>query len=177
VGAVDKRPSGLYRARWREFPGGPQKSATFTKKTKAEEFLRGVETDLARGVYVDPTLGRQSFGEYADAWAALQPWRPSTRARVGSLMSKHVRPGLWNRPIGKIRTSEIQAWTTGLAAPPTSLAPSTVESAYRLVAAIFKAAIADRVIAAPGPAAGVRLASRTGELLVPLTVVQVRAIS
>lgn len=37
--SIDKRPSGQYQARWREVPGGPQKTATFDRKIDAQRHL------------------------------------------------------------------------------------------------------------------------------------------
>jgi integrase len=46
------------------------------------------------------------------------------------------------RPLASIRTSEIPAWVKGL-----PLAPSSAEGAYRLLAALFIAAVQDRLVA------------------------------
>ena len=36
MASIDKRPDGRYRARWREYPNGPQKTKTFARKRDAE---------------------------------------------------------------------------------------------------------------------------------------------
>jgi integrase len=174
MASVEKRPDGRWRARWREYAGGPQHSRHFPKKVEAERFLDVVRGDLARGVYVDPNAGRRiAFGVYATEWASAQPWRQSTRDRVASVLRVHLAPTFGARPIGSIRSSEVQAWATGLA---DRLAPSTVEAAYRLLSTIMRAAVADRVLGR-SPAEGVRLARRDGVLLVPLTVEEVRTVA
>ncbi len=61
MASIDKRADGRYRARWREHPGGPQKTRHFTKKADADRFLDGVRGDLARGVYIDPSDGKMLF--------------------------------------------------------------------------------------------------------------------
>jgi hypothetical protein len=43
VASIDKRPDGRYRTRWRESPGGPQKTRHFDRKGDAQQFLDGVE--------------------------------------------------------------------------------------------------------------------------------------
>jgi integrase len=174
MASVEKRPDGRWRAQWREFPGGPRKARHFAKKVDAERFLDVVRGDLARGEYVDPNAGRRTtFGDYATSWMAVQPWRQSTRDRSSSVYRVHLEPRFGDRPIGSIRSSEVQAWATGLA---DTLAPATVEGAFRLLAAIFRAAIVDRVLAR-SPADGVRLHRRDGVLLVPLTLEDVRALA
>jgi len=39
--SIDKRQDGHYRARWREYPGGPQKTKQFSRKKEAEIFVKG----------------------------------------------------------------------------------------------------------------------------------------
>jgi hypothetical protein len=57
MASIDRRPDGQWRARWREYPGGPQKSQHFGRKVDAERHLDIIRGDLARGVYVDPKKG------------------------------------------------------------------------------------------------------------------------
>ncbi len=63
MASIDKRSDGQYRARWREYPGGPQKVRHFARKRDAELFLDAIRGDLAHGMYVDPAGGRTLFQE------------------------------------------------------------------------------------------------------------------
>ena len=54
MASIDKRPDGRYRARWREYPGGPQKVRHFARKRDADQFLDAIRGDSAHGTYVDP---------------------------------------------------------------------------------------------------------------------------
>jgi integrase len=83
MASIDKRPNGTYRARWREYAGGPQKTRAFPRKIDAERFLDGIRGDMARGAYVDPEAGRQTFEAFADEWAAGQDWKATTREGWG----------------------------------------------------------------------------------------------
>jgi integrase len=78
MASIDRRSDGKWRARWREYPGGPQKTKHFARKIDAQQFLDGVSGDLARGAYIDPNAGRQSFRAFADEWAAAQDWKATT---------------------------------------------------------------------------------------------------
>jgi integrase len=114
-----------------------------------------------------------TFKEYTEAWAAVQPWRPTTRRRVDSAIRTHLVPALGARPIGNIRPTEVQAFVTRLSR---THEPSTVRTTYALLRSVFKAAVRDRVIAA-SPCVGVALpASRRKAMTVP-TITDVRAIS
>ena len=39
MASVDRRPNGQWRARWQEYPGGPQKYEIFDWKVDAQRFL------------------------------------------------------------------------------------------------------------------------------------------
>lgn len=71
-----------------------------------------------------------------------------------------------------MRPSEVQAWVKGRAEV---LAPATVEVAYRYLAAIFAAAVEDRLIPAT-PCKGVRLPKVEAAQVVPLATEAVEAL-
>ena len=144
MASIDKRSDGRYRARWREYPGGPQRTKHFSRKIDAERFLDGVRGDLARGVYIDPDAGNVTFKEYAEAWRTMQVHRASTATSVEQQLRLHVYPTIGDRPLSSVRPSDIQALVRGLSE---HLAPGTVEVVYGRVAAVFKAAVRDRLIA------------------------------
>lgn len=139
-----------WRVRWRL--NGEQQSQTFRTKSEAQAWASMVEADLARGVALDPLGSRVTFTEYADAWAAngAGAWRRGTRDGHHANLA---RVTFGARRLTAIRPTEIQAWVTALAG---SYAPSTVESSYRTVAAVFRAAVDDRLIPVT-PCKGIRL--------------------
>jgi integrase len=143
VASIDRRPDGRWRARWREYPGGPQKSQHFGRKLDAERHLDIIRGDLARGVYVDPKKGRVTFKAFAEEWRVIQPHRPGTATSVEQDLRLHIYPALGDRPLTSIRRSHVQALATSLE----QLAPSTRQRVYGRVTAVFRAAIRDRLIA------------------------------
>lgn len=173
MASIDKRPDGRYRARWREYPGGPQKTRQFARKGDAQRFLDAVCGDLAHGAYVDPAGGRRLFRDYAEQWRTAQVHRPTTAASVETFLRLHAYPELGGRPIGSVRRSEIQAWVKALTGV---LAPGAVELVYRWVSAIFKAAVGDRLIAS-SPCIRIALPKRNDAEVVPLTVTEVQALA
>jgi hypothetical protein len=36
MASIDRRPNGQWRARWREYPGGPQRMKQFARKIDAQ---------------------------------------------------------------------------------------------------------------------------------------------
>ncbi len=143
MASIDKRSDGRYRARWREYPGGPQRTRQFRRKGDAERFLDTVRGDLARGVYIDPNGGRTLFQDYAETWRAGQLHRPSTAVQLETYLWVHAYPTLGRRQLRAIRRSDIQIWVKERSVV---LAPGSVELVYRWVATIFKAAAADRLL-------------------------------
>lgn len=173
MASIDRRPDGRYRARWREYPGGPQRTRQFTRKADAVRFLDGIRGDLAHGNYVDPDGGRVLFRDYAERWRLAQMHRPGTTAQVETYLRLHAYPTLGKRPLGAVRRSEVQAWVKHES---TQLAPGSVELVYRWVSTIFKAAVADRLIAS-SPCTGIALPKRPSEEVFPLTVAQVESLA
>ncbi len=72
MASTDKRPNGGWRARWREYPGGPQKTRSFDRKVEAERFLVDVQHRLLSGTYVAPEHARTTVDVYAEAYMARQ---------------------------------------------------------------------------------------------------------
>jgi hypothetical protein len=166
MASIDKRPSGGYRARWREYPGGPQRTRQFARKVDAMRFLDGIRGDIAHGLYVDPNGGRTLFQDYAERWRAGQLHRPSTAAQAETYLRVHAYPTLGRRQLGAIRRSDIQTWVKERSEV---LSPGSVELVYRWVATIFKAAVSDRLITV-SPCQRIALPKRDRHEVVPMAV-------
>jgi integrase len=165
MASVEKRANGTYLVRWREQPGAPQRYRAFDRKGDADRFRVSLEHTILDGSYVSPDAGRRRLGDYARTWMADQPWRPSTRAITVIRFNAHIDPALGRLPLATLTPSRVQAWVTGLSH---SLAPSTTEGVYRLLAAICRAAVADRVIASSPCGPQIRLPRReTGAVTPP----------
>ena len=139
---VEKRGPSRWRARYRA-PDGQERSKTFTRRVDAERFLTSVEHQKLVGGYVDPAAGRVTFRSYAEQWRTAQPHRDSTVQNVEQDLRLHIYPTIGDRPIGAVRTGEVQALITSLVA---KVAPATLERIYGRVTAVFRSAVRDRVI-------------------------------
>ena len=172
-GCVQKRPNGTWAARWRESPGAREQLRTFRVKVEAERFLAETIADIGRGVYVDPRAGEVTFRTWAEDWRKRQQHRPSTAALVEGHLRNHVYPVIGDRPLASIRPSQIEALVMGLSG---KLAASTVETVYRYVAAVFGAAVRDRLIPST-PCDRIKLPKINATKVVPLEVSEVLAIA
>ena len=66
---------------------------SFKTKGDARAFLSAVETDIRRGVWIDPWAGRLRVSELAREWTASNPTkRESTTAREELALRLHVLP-------------------------------------------------------------------------------------
>lgn len=175
MASITKRPDGSYRVRWREYPGAPEGSKHFGRKVDAQRFADTVAGDIARGKYVDPKAGRETGAEYVERWSGAQVWRQSTRDRMDHIVDSRIVPRFGAVPLSAVRRSDVQGWVAEMAG---ELAPSTVESYYRELAAVMRSAVADELIRKT-PCAGITLPKREAarSALVPLTVEQVRALA
>jgi integrase len=176
MGSINKRRdrAGLpYQARWREYPGGPQKTRSFARKVDAQQFLATVEADLVRGVYIDPTAGTVTLADYARQWQSVQTHRPLTEVNVEGILRLHVLPGLGHLRLADIRPSHLLAWRKDRA---TVLAASSLLVAWRVLCQILRSAVADRLIVS-SPAQGIRSPSAPKSTATPLTVEEVAAVA
>lgn len=152
---ITPTPAGSWRANWRD-PTGRQRAKTFATKRDAKRFLGDLETSLTRGLYVDPHAGRVHLAPYAQRWLDSRNDEITTRARDASIMRTHVvtRWGTW--PLGTIDHTGVQQWVSDLAA---QLSPATVAEAHRLLSAVLRAAVRDRLLAVD-PCEGIKVPRR-----------------
>jgi hypothetical protein len=61
------RSGWAWQVRYRD-PNRKDRSKTFDTKPKAEAFSVAVEADIDRGEFLDPRLGKKTFGEWAQDW-------------------------------------------------------------------------------------------------------------
>ncbi len=170
---IEKRGPGRWRARYRDPNTGRELSRTFARRADAERFLALTEADKAHGSWIDPAAGRTPFGTYARTWQQAQVHRGTTADQVASNLRNHILPAFEGRAIASVRPSEVQAWVRDRS---DVLAPATVEVVYRYLAAIFAAAVRDRLIAR-SPCVGIKLPRPAPSELRPATTDEVLAMA
>jgi integrase len=110
MATVDKIPSGKWRVRWRA-PGGERHFVLFDRKGDAAEFGRLKESEILRGVYINPRDSKMPFEEWADEWfKSRTSLKPKTLAGYDSLYKTHLRPELEGVPLGAIRPVTVRDW-------------------------------------------------------------------
>lgn len=160
-----------WQVRWRD-AAGKQRKENFDKRSQAGTRAATIEADLARGLYVDPAAGKESFRTVGERWRTSAVHRGSTAALVERRLRQHIYPAFGDRPIVTIRPSEIQAWVKDRSQV---LAPSTVRVTYAYLVSIMNTAVRDRTIAF-SPCAGIKLPEARRTEIVPLHPDAVRAL-
>jgi integrase len=173
MASVDKRPNGKWRARWREYPGGPQRARHFARKIDAERFLVDVQHRLLSGVYTSPAAGRITVAAYADEWLERRRrrWRAATFDRYERELRLHIVPTLGGWPLANLRREHVEAWVAEL-----PLAPSSSALVAQTLSSLLASAVEDGRIPR-NPVTGAKLPSLAAPPVVPLTVEQIRRLA
>ena len=142
MGHIEKRPRDkgiVWRVRYRT-PSGRELSKSFARKADAEKFLATVEADMARGDWVDPTLGRVTLDEWSHRWlAGKRRIKPKTRAGYESLLSARILPTFGTLAINRIDRVAVEGWVSEMLDD--GLSASRVKQAYLVLNAMIKAAV------------------------------------
>ncbi len=143
-GSVRKLKSGRWQARFRE-PTGRMVPAprTFLTKGDAAAWLAQVQTDRARGQFIDPRMGAVKVSDFAERFLSGRVLAERTAETYRGLLDNHILPALGDIEMGQLTPGAIRAWNAQLAQSHSS----TAAKAYRLLRAMCRMAVSDEVIA------------------------------
>lgn len=142
MASIQKRPTGQWRARYRD-PEGREHARHFDRKADAQRWLDQVTADLVRGTYLDPKAGELRFASFAAEWLAAQTFDVSTREAVGLRLRVHILPTFGNLELKAIRPSTVQAWLRDRQA---HCAPTHVRVLLANFSTILSAAVDDGLL-------------------------------
>ena len=146
-GTVRKLPSGRWQAR-AAGEGRAPAPGTFETKAEATRWLAGVETDRARGLWVDPQGGKTLLSDYASSWLdGKARLSPRTREIYAAQLDLHVLPtitegvpALGGLPLSGLTPGLVRAWYRTLAE---ARSPSVAAKAYVRLRQILSQAVDD----------------------------------
>jgi hypothetical protein len=117
-GAIRRLPSSRYQVRYRTADGRYVTApTTFEAKADAGRYLSKIETDMLRGEWADPRLGRTTFGELADLWLdSTVNLRANTKAGYRSILRRYLRPAFGTYPLARIDVLAVRTWLAKLEA-------------------------------------------------------------
>jgi integrase len=111
----------------------------FATKSDARAFLSAVESDIRRGVWVDPLAGRLRVWELAEEWLTSNPGkREATTAREELTLRLHVLPSTGEHRIERVTPPDVQRLVNSWGK---AHAPRTVKRNYEVVRAMFGYAV------------------------------------
>lgn len=163
-GAVEKLPSGRYRARWRD-PSGRRATAdqTFASIGSARSYLATVEADILRRSYRAPRRVSKTLASYGAEWIEARPnLKDSTRHQYGIDFRRHIDPYLGQFMLDRIDPASVREWHSTLTARLKSTlndspedgrstsgrrdGTATVARSYRLLRAILQTSVDDELL-------------------------------
>jgi integrase len=127
-----------------------QHTKSFKRQIDAKRWVATEESKIVRGDWIDPAAGKVTFAAFYHDWAPRQVWLSSTRENA-DLATAGVAFG--DMPLRTIRRSHVEAWVKHMNA---TLAATTIDTRFTIVRGVFRAAVADRLIASD-PSVGVVL--------------------
>ena len=138
MGYIQKQ-RGKYRARYRD-PLGRVTSTTFDRKSDAQRFLAEMETEKARGNWIDPKHATIPLAHWADEFLSLaRRLSPSTQETYRRDLTKYVLPTLGAYRLGAIPPDEIENWLNDEIEA--GIAPSSVHRHYRTLRRMLQVAV------------------------------------
>lgn len=157
-------------ARWEE--EGRRRSKVFATRNAAVAHLAQIDVDQRAGTHV--LSSNLTVAEYGDHWVKAQiHQRASSAAQMETRWRLHIKTALGHLRLADVTRGHVQdavvRWSE-------TMAPATVSVVYGYMAALMKAAAADRLIRET-PCRGIRLPRDEREKVIPLTVGQVHAIA
>lgn len=133
--SINRLPSGSWQVRWRD-TNGRQRSQSFRVKGDALAFAEQTRSEVRRGTWVDPQLGRERFVDFARRWAEGQDWKQTTRDSFGPHLNR-LTAQLGDAAVGDIDRLVLQQVRQRLIA---KYAHSTASITWHYGATIMRAA-------------------------------------
>jgi integrase len=153
MASIQKRPTGQWRARYRDNTG-KEHSRHFDRKVDAQAFLDTVTVAVQTGTYVDPKLGIVTVGAWTATWLDGQVHlKPTTRERYEGIVREHILPKWATVRLTDVSHAQVQGWVARLG---TQGSPATVHKVHRVLPLILALAVKDGRLAR-NPATGVNL--------------------
>ena len=120
---------------------GRQHTKSFKRQGDAKRWVSIEESKVVRGDWIDPSAGKVTFAAFYADWAPRQVWLSSTRENADLATAGVTFNAM---PLRSIRRSHIESWVKNITA---RLAPTTIDTRFTIVRGVFRAAVADRLIA------------------------------
>jgi integrase len=147
-------------------PNNKEKSATFEKKTDAETHAKAMETDAARGNYIDPGLGKVLIDELLTSLMKSKRVQRSSLGQYEQVDRLHVRPKWGGRQARSVDASAVRDWVNELEAD--GYGHSTVKVCLEILRGALDLAVEDNAIRVnPARSKTINISPRKSQPIVP----------
>lgn len=128
----------------------------YRTKKEAAAAAEEIDTDIRRGVFINPQASRTTLSDWATQWRAVHHVAPGTTAKYDQYLDNHILPAFGQIGLDEIRRLAVKQWAGELS---TRYAEATIRGIVTLFSLVMTAAVEDKMIAT-NPVQGLRLASR-----------------
>lgn len=97
-----------------------QRSKSFGSKLEAVRFANKVEVQLSEGDWIDPSRGRELFGDFHARWVKARAVSPSRAATEESQARNHILPTWEEVQLRRIKPLDVDTWIKDLNVGPTT---------------------------------------------------------
>lgn len=145
-GTIRKLPSGRWQARVTLADGQQIAVGSYATKTEADKALLDAAVEQRLGTFVDPSLGRITFGEYSVQWLLERSTiRQRTRELYEQQLRVHLLPVFDKVELAEMTPSMIRQWHARCVAKGKP-SQGTLAKCYRLLRTILSTAVEDELI-------------------------------
>ena len=117
-----------------------ERSKSFPVKAAADQYWQAMETDVARGDYIDPKAGKETVAAVGARWLKSRRVDPQSAILYERAWRLHVKPVFGRRSVASIKPSQVQQWLAQLGE---EYEESTLVTAYLVLQGLLELAIAD----------------------------------
>lgn len=144
AGSIAKRPSGRWRARYRD-DAGKEHARHFDRKIDAQRWIDEQTSRLVTGTHVAPRHARMTVGEWCDTWLEGYRGNRDSTVRQAETHVKRIKEGFGTMLLGSVRPSHVRTWCVQLATE--GLEDSYVYALHARLAQVFADAVHDGLVA------------------------------
>jgi integrase len=119
---------------------GRQRERSFATVKEARDFKIKTDHDVRAQIFVDDKLGRQNFGEAAQAWLGALPRSEQTKLAYASVLNAYVKPALGAKTISQV-AGDREAVTRLLTMTMASLSHTRRSKALYIVTSVLDEAV------------------------------------
>lgn len=144
MSSIKKRPSGRWRARYRD-DDGKEHSKVHARKVDAQGWLDEQTASLVAGTHVTPRTARTTVDEWCDTWIEGYGTRSEGTVRQAKVHLKLIRKAFGSMQLSTVRASHVKAWTVALGSE--GYSTGYVYALHSRLAQLFSDAVHDGIVA------------------------------